>query len=159
MAALRPQVAALAAVEPARPNSRFVPRQDKWHTSWDLGVTVSWSFWDGGRAKADRAVAEAQARAVDQRLAEFDARVSVDVQQRLDEIEAGRAAIAAAQEAVAASEEAHRVLQERYASGVATSTEVLDAQVALLEAELERTRLQATLRVTEARLRRAVGAN
>jgi outer membrane protein TolC len=83
----------------------------------------------------------------------------VDVQQRLEEIEAGRAAIAAADEGVAASEEAHRVLRERYAAGVATSTEVLDAGVALLEAELERTRLQASLRVSEARLRRAVGSN
>jgi len=159
MAASRPQVAALASVEPARPNNRFVPRQDKWHTSWDVGVTVTWSLWDGGRAKADRAAAQAQARAVDQRLAEFDARVSVDVQQRLQEIESGRAAISASDDAVAASTEAHRVLQERYAAGVATSTEVLDAQVALLEAELERTRLQASLRVSEARLRRAVGAN
>ena len=159
MSATRPQVAALAALEPARPNNRFVPRQNTWHTSWDLGVTVSWSFWDGGRAKADRAVAEAQARALDHRLAEFDSRVSVEIQQRLDEIQAGWAAIAAAQEAVAASEEAHRVLRERYAAGVATSTEVLDAGVVLLEAELERTRIQASLRVSEARLRRAIGTN
>ena len=85
--------------------------------------------------------------------------MSVDVQQRLDEIQAGWAAIAAAQEAVAASEEAHRVLRERYAAGVATSREVLDAGVDLLEAELERTRLQASLRISEARLRRAVGVN
>ncbi|MEO6221619.1 MAG: TolC family protein [Vicinamibacterales bacterium] len=159
MAALRPRVDALAALEPARPNSRFVPRQDKWHTSWDLGLTVSWSFWDSGRARADRAAAEAQARVLDHRLADFDARVSVDVQERLDEVEAGWAAIAAAQEAVVASEEAHRVLRERYAAGVATSTEVLDAGVALLEAELERTRIQASLRISEARLRRAVGVN
>ena len=159
MAASHPQVAALAAVEPARPNNRFVPRQNAWHTSWDLGVTVSWSLWDGGRAKADRAVAEAQARAFDHRLAEFDGRVSVDVQQRLQEVESGNAAIAAAGEAVAASAEAHRVLRERYTAGVATSTDVLEAQVALLEAELERTRLLASLRVSEARLRRAVGVD
>lgn len=157
MAASRPQVGVLAALEPARPNSRFIPREDEWRTSWDLGVTVTWSLFDGGRAKADRAGAEAQARAFDHRLADFDARVSVDVQQRLQEVEAGNAAIAAAAEAISASEEAHRVLQERYAAGVATSAEVLDAQVAWLEAALERTRLQASLRVSEARLRRAVG--
>jgi outer membrane protein TolC len=156
-AAGRPQVAALAAIEPARPNNRFVPRQNKWHVSWDLGVTVTWSLWDGGRAKANRASSEAQARAFDHRLAEFDGRVSVDVQQRLQDVEAGLAAIAASEQAVAASTEAHRVLQERYNLGVATSTEVLDAQVALLEAELERTQLQAALRVSEARLRRAIG--
>jgi outer membrane protein TolC len=81
----------------------------------------------------------------------------VDVQQRLQDVEAGLAAIAASEQAVAAPTEAHRVLQERYNLGVATSTEVLDAQVALLEAELERTQLQAALRVSEARLRRAIG--
>jgi outer membrane protein len=159
MAASRPQVAALAAVEPARPNNRFIPRENRWHTSWDLGVTVNWSLWDSGRAKADRAVAEAQARGLDHRLQEFDARVAVDVQERLGEIDAGLAAIAAAQEAVTANEEVHRVLQERYAAGVASSTEVLDAQVQLLESSLERTRLQAALRISEARLRRAIGAN
>lgn len=157
MAARRPQVAAIAALEPSRPNNRFVPRQNEWRTSWDVGVTVTWSLWDGGRAKADRAAAEAQAQALGHRLEEFDARVGVEVESRLMDIEAGRAAIAASGEAIAAATEAHRVLQERYASGVASSTEVLDAQVALLEATLERTRLQASLRMSEARLRRAVG--
>lgn len=158
MAALRPQVAAIAALEPSRPNNRFVPRQDEWRTSWDVGVTVTWSLWDGGRARADRAVAESQVRVLGHRLEEFDARVAVEVQTRLSDIEAGRAAIAASEEAVVASTEAHRVLQERYGAGVATSTDVLDAQVALLEAALERTRLQAALRLSEARLRRAVGS-
>ena len=157
MAATRPQVAAIAALEPSRPNGRFVPRQDEWRTSWDVGVTVTWSLWDGGRARADRAVADAQVRALGHRLEEFDDRVAVEVQTRLFDIEAGRAAIAASGEAVAAATEAHRVLQERYAAGVATSTDVLDAQVALLDAALERTRLQAALRLSEARLRRAVG--
>lgn len=159
IAATRPQVAAIAALEPSRPNNRFVPRQDEWRTSWDVGVTVTWSLWDGGRAKADRAVAEAQVRALGHRLDEFDDRVAVDVQTRLFDIEAGRAAIAASDEAVAAAAEAHRVLRERYAAGVATSTDVLDAQVALLDATLERTRLQAALRLSEARLRRAVGVH
>jgi outer membrane protein TolC len=157
MAARRPQVTAIAALEPSRPNNRFVPRQDEWQTSWDLGINVTWALWDGGRARADRAIAQAQAHVLGHRLAEFDDRVAVDVQVRLSDLEAGRAAIAASDEAVSAATEAFRVLQERYASGVATSTEVLDAQVAVLEASLERTRLQAALRISEARLRRTVG--
>ena len=63
-----------------------------------------------------------------------------------------RAALAASGEAVAAATEARRVLEERFTAGVATSTDVLDADVALLEAELERTRLAAALRLSEARL-------
>ncbi len=156
-AARRPQVAALAAVEPARPNARFVPRTDAWNTSWDLGVTVTWQIWDHGRARADRAAALAQASALGYRLADFDAGLGVEVRQRLLDLGSNRAALAASSEAVEAATEARRVVDERFAVGVATSTEVLDAQLALVEAELERTRIQAALRLGEARLLRTVG--
>jgi outer membrane protein len=157
LASIRPQVGAVAAVEPARPNARFVPRTDEWRTSWDLGVTVGWTIFDGGRARADAAAARAQADAIDQRLRDLDARVAIDVRQRLLDLASVRAAQAAADEAIAAATEAHRVVLERFRAGVATSTDVLDAEVALLEAELERTRLDAALRLGEARLARAVG--
>lgn len=157
-AATRPQVGALAAVEPARPNERFVPRTDQWKTSWDLGVNVSWPIWDGGRARADRAAALAQADATGHRLEEFDAVMAVEVRQRLLELESNRAALQAAGEAVASATEARRVVGERFTAGVATSTDVLDAQVALLQAELERTQISAALRLGEARLLRALGA-
>ena len=49
------------------------------------------------------------------------------------------------------------MLSERFLVGVATNTEVLDADVAWLEAELEQTELQAALRLSEARLLRAAG--
>lgn len=156
-AALRPNVMALAAIEPSRPNARFVPRTDQWHTSWDLGVTVSWALFDGGRARAERAAALAQRDALVARLAEFDAAMGVELRQRQLDVDAARAAIAAAAEAVAAAAEARRVVGERFEAGVATSTEVLDSDVVLLEAELERAELAAALRVNEARLARALG--
>lgn len=155
--AARPQVGVLAAVEPARPNARFVPRVDKWNTGWDVGVNVTWAIWDGGRARAERAGAIAEADALRSRAAEFDAVVRVEVRQRVLDIESGRAALTASAVAVNAAQEARRVLAERFAAGVATNTDVLDADVAWLEAELERTRLQAALRVSEARLLRTVG--
>jgi outer membrane protein TolC len=99
----------------------------------------------------------AQANAVEARRQDFDELVAVEVQQRMLDLESGRAAIAASMEGIVAASEARRVVEERFRAGVATSTEVLDAQVALLEAELERTRLQASLRLSEARLVRAVG--
>ena len=40
---------------------------------------------------------------------------------------------------VRSATEARRVIGERFTAGVATSTDVLDAQVALLQAELDRT--------------------
>lgn len=157
-AARLPAVSLTAALEPARPNARFVPRTDDWQTSWDLGATVSWSLWDGGRSRAEEVVAAAQATAVRERLREFDDRLEVEVRARLLELEATRAALSASAEGVAAATEARRVVEERFSAGVATSRDVLDAQVDVLEAELERSSLLAALRAGEARLLRTAGA-
>src|SRR5262249_35996302 len=79
LAGTRPQIGALGAVEPARPNPRYVPRMDSWRLSWDLGVNLSWPLWDGGRARADHAASMAQAEAVGHRVEDFDALVAVEV--------------------------------------------------------------------------------
>ena len=155
--ASEPRIAARAGVEPARPNQRFVPRSDDWRTSWDVGVQVTWLLWDSGKAKADRALALAQASAVGHQIEAQDELIALEIRQRLLDLESGRAALSASGEAVAAATEARRVIQERFTAGVATSTDLLDADVALLEAELERTRLAASLRLNEARLIRSVG--
>lgn len=156
-AAMRPQIGVLAAVEPARPNSRFVPRVDQWNTGWDLGVNVTWALWDGGRSRADRAAALAQSAALRERTADFDALVGVEVQKRLLDVTSAREALVASNEAVDAAAEARRVLGERFSAGVATNADVLDADLAWLEAELERTRLTVSLRLGEARLLRSAG--
>ena len=69
-----------------------------------------------------------------------------------NELVASRAAIAAATDAVRSATEARRVIGERFAAGVAVSVDVLDAQVALLQAGLDRTQAIATARLAEARL-------
>ena len=152
-----PSVALVGGFDYARPNPRIFPRADQWDDSWDIGVNVTWSLWDGGRTRAETAEAAASAEAVRQRLAEFDTVLGVEIRQRLLEIESGRAAIAAAEESVRSAEEARRVVSERFRAGVLTHTEVLDAQLALLQAELDRTRALANVRLSEARLARALG--
>jgi outer membrane protein TolC len=158
LATMHPQVAALAAVEPSRPNPRFVPRMDQWRLSWDLGVSAMWPLWDGGRARADHATALAQSNALGNRLRDLDAAIAVEIRQRLLDIESNRVALQAAGEGVIAATEARRVIGERFNAGVATPTDVLDAQNAVLQAELERTQVSAALRLGEAGLLRAIGS-
>lgn len=153
-----PRLDALAAFEPARPNPRFAPRTDTWRTSWEMGVMMTWTLFDGGRARALSAQIGAQAGALDRQVEEFDALVGVEIRQRLQDLESSRLAVEASATAVAAATEARRVTQERFNAGVATNTDVLDAQLAMMEAELEQTRLAAAARLAEARLLHAVGA-
>ena len=156
-AGAKPTIGVGGGFDYARPNARIFPREDAWRTSWDAGVNVSWPLLDGGRTRGELAEASAAGRAAEERLAEFDSIVAVEIRQRMSEIDASRAAIAAANDAVRSAREARRVVGDRFAAGVATSTDVLDAQVALLQAELDRTQAIAAARLADARLARAVG--
>jgi outer membrane protein TolC len=156
-ASAKPTIAIGGGFDYARPNPKIFPRAGRWDDSWDASVSLSWSIWDGGRTKADVAEASAAVAAVRRRLAEFDSVVALEIRQRLLEIASGRAAVAAADDAVRSAEEARRVVAERFTAGVVTHTEVLDAQLALLQAELDRTRALASVRLAEARLARATG--
>jgi outer membrane protein TolC len=156
-AGARPTVSLGGGVDYARPNPRIFPRVGRWEDSWDASVNLSWPLWDGGRVKAETAEAAATTTATRKRLADFDSVLTLEVRQRLLELESTRAAVAAAEDGVRAATEAQRVVAERYAAGVVTHTEVLDAQLAQLQAELDRTRTLANVRLAEARLARAVG--
>ncbi len=153
----RPALSLVSGYDYARPNPRIFPRMDEWQDSWDIGVNLSWSLWDGGRTAAERAEAAASATAARERLADFDGRLALEVRQRRLELESARAQIEAAAEGVRSATEARRVLGERFNVGVATSTELLDAEVVLLQAELDRTRALAEARLAAARLERALG--
>ena len=153
----KPQVGILAGFDYARPNPRIFPRADQWDDSWDIGVNFTWALWDGGRRKADTAEAAAATRALQTRITEFDRQTAFEIEQRELELESARAAITAAADGVRSATETQRVLGERYRAGVATNTDVLDAELALLQAELDRTRAVASSRLAEARLERARG--
>jgi outer membrane protein TolC len=156
-AARLPQIALGAGYDYARPNPHIFPREDVWQDSWDVSVNVNWSLWDGGRRKADEADAAAGTRALVARASDFDRQLAFEVEQRRLELDSTHAAITTTEEGVRAAAEARRVVGERYAAGVATNTEVLDADTDLLQAELDRTRAIANARLALARLERAIG--
>lgn len=156
-AARRPTLAVAGGVDYARPNPRIFPRADRWDDSWDASINVRWPLWDSGRTAADVAQATGGIEAARRRLAEFDSVLAVEVRQRILDVESGLAAVAAANDAVRAATEARRVVAERYQAGVIAQIEVLDAEFALLQAQLDQTRARANVRLSEARLARAIG--
>lgn len=154
----KPQISFAAGYDYARPNPRIFPRAERWDDSWDLSVNASWTLWDGGRRRAERAEAAALSRATEARMTDFDRSAAFEVEARRLDLDSARALIAAADTGIRAAEEARRVVDERYRAGVVTSTDVLDAELALLQAQLDRTRAVAAARLAEARLTRALGS-
>jgi outer membrane protein len=153
----KPTISVTAGADYANPNPRIFPRADLSRASWDVAVVAAWTLWDGGRIAAESAEAAAAGRALRARHADLHAFITTEVRQRRLDLDSARAVLDAADVAVRSAAEARRIVSERFNVGVATSTEVLDAQVALLQAELDRTRALANIRLAEARLHRAEG--
>ena len=153
----KPTVALASGYDWANPNPRIFPRKDAWQDSFDLSFNVSWQFWDSGRAVAERTEAQAFATALRERRAETETQIRADVRKQTLELAFSRAALVPARLAVVAADETRRVVTDRFDAGVATTLDVLDAQVAVLQAELDRTRVLADVRLSEARLARILG--
>ena len=153
----RPTLTASGGYDIARPNPRIFPLHEAWKPSWDLRLNLSWSLFDGGRVRAEVAEADANRRAAEERLKDFDAGIEVEVRQRIADLVSAEASVTAADAGVRSAAEARRVIAERFSGGVATNTDVLDAQVTLLQAELDRTRALANVQLAAARLDRALG--
>jgi outer membrane protein len=152
-----PTVAIAAGYDYARPNPKIFPREDSWQRSWDVGFNINWELWNGGRTKAEVAEAHGQATAARERLAELDSVIALEVRQRQLDLQSALAQVETANAGVKSAMEARRVVQERFTAGVATSTDLLDAQQDQLQAELDRTRALANVRLAEAQLARALG--
>jgi outer membrane protein TolC len=155
--ARKPSVAVLSGVDWANPNPRIFPRQDQWQESWDVSVNLSWTLFDFGRNAAERTEAQFAVDALNELRAETETQIRTDVQKQLLELRTTQAALAPARLAVTAAQETQRVVADRFEAGVATTLDVLDAQLAVLQAELDRTRVLAEVRLNEARLARVLG--
>ena len=153
----KPLVNFLSGYDVANPNPRIFPRQDKWQPSFDISLNVNWQFWDSGRAKADRVEALANQLVLQERQKEVTSQIQADVRRQLVELATSRAALAPARLALSAAQETRRVVNDRFEAGVATTLDVLDAQLAEMQADLDRARVLADVRLNEARLTRVVG--
>lgn len=156
-AAARPQASFSAGYDYANPNTRILPLTAAWKGTWSAGVAISVTAFDGGRTAAAAAQAQAEADGLRLQLEDLEARVRLEVTSRVLELDTARAALAVADRNLDAAHESARVSQDRYREGLIPSSELLDAEAALLRAGLDHTATAAQLRMILASLDRAVG--
>jgi len=152
-----PQASLSAGYDYARPNGRILPPVEEWKGSWNVGVSLSITAFDGGRTSAAAAQARAQAEAVRRQLEDLERRIRLEVTSRVLDLGTSRATVEVAARNLEAAEENLRVSRDRYHEGLIASFELLDAETALLHAGLDRTTAATQLRLAQASLRRAVG--
>jgi outer membrane protein len=125
--------------------------------SYTAGGLVQWDVWDGNLTRAK--VREARANLDSAREEARKLRLALDLeteQARLD-LEAATQRLAVTREAVAQASQSAELTRARFEQGAALSTQLMDAETALVGARVRRAEAEADQRIALAALRKALG--
>ncbi len=121
-------------------------------------VAVGWQLFDGGRAHAEARALELEADAVELTADDASDSIALEVRRAWRDHRATRQQLEVARRAVAHAEEELAVARDRYANGVGTGSEVLEAQARLTRSRGQQDTSHFDLLEARVRLDRATGA-
>jgi len=105
-------------------------------TNWNIGLTLSWTIFDGFTRGADYKDLMAQAQVADLNVRASMRQVEVDVRDALVSLTSQRASLKQAVTAQQAAQKNAGETAELYRQGLAQALQVADANVRLFEAEV-----------------------
>lgn len=152
-----PQISLAGNYYYSRPNQRYLPTRDEFLGTWDIGVQLQWDVWNWGATSSRSDQARASLQQAELAVLQKDDDVSLEVTQAHLAVRRAREKVTVARMGLEQAQENARSIGEKYRSGLATSSELLDADVSLLQAQTQYTAALVETEVALARLRKAVG--
>ncbi len=152
-----PQVALGGNYYYSRPNPRLLPTRDAWVGTWDLGVTMTLDLWNWGATAQQVEQAAANLRQQELLLEQMEEGAKLEVTRAYLQSAQAAQKLEVARLAVEQAEEGLRITRDRYRQSLTTPSELLDAEVALLQATIARSAARIEKEVSETRLAKAVG--
>jgi outer membrane protein len=156
-AARYPQAFALANYTYARPNTRIFPLRDQFRSTWDIGVSLSFDVWNWRATDRQVELASAQSRKVADLLANLKDNIRLEVNRVVLDLARAKEKVSVASVGVDQATENLRVTRERFDEGLVLNSDVLDAEVAMLQANLQYTNALVDVEVARAGLQKAIG--
>lgn len=124
---------------------------------WMVTLGARWNLFDGGVVSHRVGAVERQAEALTEQREELASVVALQVRQSWLDVEETRKRIEVTRSAIDQAEENLRVVRDRYADGLSTHTEVLDAETLRVNSEANHAAARYDAALAGLRLRRAVG--
>ncbi len=152
-----PQVSVVGNYYYQRPNQRIFPTQDVFKDTWDASLVVSLPIWNWGQtqSKVDAAKAQSeQARLAEQQTADA---VYLDVTQSYLNFREAKDKIRVAETTVKDAEESYRISEQKFKVGLVTNTDLMDSEVALLQAKLNYSQALTDLEIARVNLEKSTG--
>ena len=141
----------------ARPNQRIFPAVDQFKDTWDVGVSLQFDIWNNLTTVYQTTAAQSQFEQTQDALASLKDGVTLEVTQSYLAFNQAKEKIRLSQLGVEQANENLRITQEKFKSGLTTNSEMIDAEVAQLQAELQLTQSFVDYELAQAKLEKAVG--
>jgi outer membrane protein len=141
----------------SRPNQRILPSKDEFKDTWDFGISLQFDLWNNLTTMHQTNQAKAQYEQTKDVLATLRDGITLEVMQSYLNYQQAKERIHLAELSVEQANESYRITAEKFKTGLATSSELLDAEVALLHSKLQFTQSLVDHELAQARLEKAIG--
>ncbi|MEK9136766.1 MAG: TolC family protein [Bacteroidota bacterium] len=141
----------------SRPNQRLFPTQDIFKDTWDVSVGVSLDIWNWGTTLHQTDQAQAQLAQARDAVGQIQDGITLELTQSYLNVQQAKERITVADQGVKQAEENYRVTNKRFNAGLVSTSEMLDAEVALLQAKTSQTNALVDYEISQARIEKAIG--
>jgi len=141
------------------PHQRYMPAEDEFHDSWDVGIGLSYTLWNWGKTSRQRQQTISMYKKTQETVKEMRDGIILEVTQSKLELEQAVQQNIAARQALDAAEASYKIVGELYQQGMTLNSEMLDAESALLKAQIDYQSILADYQIAAAKFRRAAGIN
>ena len=152
-----PQIYLVGNYDYDRPNQRYFPETDEFQDSWNVSISLSFDLWNWNQTGHQTTQAQAQLAQAEEGLSMTKDGITLEVTQSYLDIKKAKERKNVSEQGVAQAEENYRTMDGKYKQGLAANSELLDAEVALLQAKLNLTQSLVDYELSIAQLSRAIG--
>jgi outer membrane protein len=128
-----------------------------WQDSYAGYLVLSWPVFDGLRTRARTSQAWTGVRQAGIAMDDLKRAIELEVRSALLDVQAARETLASQEKNVDTAQRGLSIANERYATGLATNLEVIDARLAFITAQQNRINALFDFNVSTARLMKATG--
>ncbi|MDR3626096.1 MAG: TolC family protein [Ignavibacteriaceae bacterium] len=152
-----PQVVLAGEYDYSKPNSRILPVENKFNGTWAINLGLTYNLWDWGTTKAQTTQAESQYEQTKDSYSTLKDAVTLDVTQNYYNLIKAKEKVLVTQQTVSQAEENYRVTDDKFRQGLTLNSELLDAEVALVQAKTNNAQSIADYELAKAQIERSTG--
>lgn len=134
-----PQISLIANYYYSRPNSRIFPTLNEFKGTWDLGVNLSFDIWNWKQTSYQTEQSRANLEQSKLSLGQIQDGIVLEVNQSYLTAVKSKEKIRISEQTVEQATENMRVTYDKFKSGLVLNSDVIDAEVSLLQANINYT--------------------